>query len=88
MEPINAFDRPISVTASQRLKYGVSPNPNPRSVEVGDILLWQGQSQVKAKGKDTTAVLDLHRGLTRCLSPWFWGELVINREASLSGRKG
>ena len=38
MEPINAFDRPISVTASQRLN-GVSPNPNPRSVEVGDILL-------------------------------------------------
>jgi hypothetical protein len=39
MEPINARDRPISVTASQRLN-GVSPNPNPRSVEVGDILLW------------------------------------------------
>ena len=38
MEPINACDRPISVTASQRLN-GVSPNPNPRSVEVGDILL-------------------------------------------------
>jgi len=36
MEPINAGDRPISVTASQRLN-GVSPNPNPRSVEVGDV---------------------------------------------------
>ena len=38
MVRINACDRPISVTASQRLN-GVSPNPNPRSVEVGDILL-------------------------------------------------
>jgi hypothetical protein len=38
MVRINACDRPISVTASQRLN-GVSPNPNPQSVEVGDILL-------------------------------------------------